>query len=194
MTLLIPYAGLESSPWKNGAGSTIEIATAPTGATLENFDWRISLATFIHNGPFSLFTDVERTLAFVDGAGATLRVDGTQNVILSEDEPIFEFSGDSEIEATLIEGPTMGFNVMTRNESCHHRLGRRALKGASGFAPRGDVTVLFLAEGESLSVSSDAERIGLVRYDTLLFDTTTFWKFESSSAVVLIVDIFMNGD
>lgn len=195
MTLLIPYAGLESSPWKNGAGSTTEIATAPPGAAIDTFDWRISLANFTQNGPFSLFVDVERTLALVGGPGATLRVDGTENFFLSEDEPIFEFSGDSVIEATLLEGPpTTGFNVMTRNDRCHHRLGRRTLKGISGFAPRGDVTVLFLAEGESLSVSSDAERIGLVRYDTVLFDTTTMWKLESSSAVVLIVDIFMNED
>ena len=194
MTLLIPYAGLESSAWKNGAGSTTEIGAAPPGASIDTFDWRLSLATFTHSGPFSLFADVERTLALVDGPGATLRVDGTDNFFLSDDEPIFEFSGDSEIIATLADGPTIAFNVMTRNSRCHHRLGRRNLKGASGFAPRGDVSVLFLAEGESLSVSSDAERIGLVRYDTVLFDTSTMWKLESSAAVVLIIDIFMNED
>jgi hypothetical protein len=194
MTLLIPYAGLESSLWKNGAGSTTEIAAAPPGATLDSFDWRISLATLSHDGPFSLFPDVERTLALVEGAGAAFRVDGRPGYAMSEDEPIFEFSGDSEIEATRIDGTTTAFNVMTRNTRCHHRLGRRALKGTSGFAPRGDVTVLFLAEGESLSVSSDAERIGLVRYDTVLFDTTTMWQLEAHRAVVLIVDIFMNQD
>lgn len=193
MTLLIPYAGLESSPWKNGAGSTTEIAAAPPGASFETFDWRVSLATFTHDGPFSPFPDIERTLALVDGGGIALRVDG-RPFALTEDEPVFEFSGDSEIEAALLDGPITAFNVMTRNSSCHHRLGRRALKGTSGFAPRGDVTVLFLAEGESLSVSSDAERIGLVRYDAVLFDTTTVWQLEASSAVVLIVDIFMNQD
>lgn len=193
MTLLIPYAGLESSPWKNGAGSTTEIAAAPPGASFETFDWRVSLATFTHDGPFSIFPEIERTLALVDGGGIALKVDG-RPFSLTEDEPVFEFSGDSEIEAALLDGPVTAFNVMTRNDSCHHRLGRRALKGTSGFAPRGDVTVLFLAEGESLSVSSDAERIGLVRYDAVLFDTSTVWQLEASSAVVLIVDIFMNQD
>lgn len=193
MTLLVPYAGLESSPWKNGAGSTTEIAAAPPGTSIETFDWRISLATFTHNGPFSLFPEIERTLALVDGAGVALRVDGDP-FFLSEDEPVFEFSGDSEVESTLIDGQVTAFNVMTRNDKCHHRLGRRRLKGRSGFAPRGDVSVLFLAEGESLSVSSDAERIGLVRYDTVLFDTSTMWQLEASSAVILIVDIFFNED
>ena len=63
MTLLIPYAGLEPAPWKNGGGSTTEIAIAPLGATVDKFDWRISLATIANSGPFSVFPGVDRTLA-----------------------------------------------------------------------------------------------------------------------------------
>ena len=62
MTLLIPYAGLESAPWKNGGGSTTEIAIAPPGAGLDDFDWRISLATISEDGPFSVFPGIDRTL------------------------------------------------------------------------------------------------------------------------------------
>ena len=192
MTLLIPYAGLESSPWKNGGGSTTEIAAAPPGATFDSFDWRISLATITHDGPFSQFPGIERTLALVDGPGAVLDIGGGNRFFLSEDEPIFEFSGEAVVSATLNGAPSTDFNVMTRRTRCHHRLGRRVLNGASTFAPRGDVTVLFLAEGESLSVSSDAERIGLVRYDTVVFDTPTVWTLESPRAVVLVVDLFLN--
>jgi len=192
MTLLIPYAGLESSPWKNGGGSTTEIAAAPPGATFDSFDWRISLATITQDGPFSQFPGIERTLALVDGPGAVLDIGGGNRFFLSEDEPIFEFSGEATVSATLNGAPSTDFNVMTRRNRCHHRLGRRILNGASEFAPRGDVTVLFLAEGESLSVSSDAERIGLVRYDTVVFDTPTVWTLESPSAVVLVVDLFLN--
>ena len=82
---------------------------------------------------------------------------------------------------------------MTRRARCHHRLGRRSLEGISEFAPRGDVTLLFLAEGESLSVSSDTERIGMVRFDAVIFDTDTVWKLETTEAVVLVVDIFLGG-
>jgi environmental stress-induced protein Ves len=32
-------------PWKNGGGSTTEIAIAPPDAGFDDFDWRISLAT-----------------------------------------------------------------------------------------------------------------------------------------------------
>lgn len=194
MTLLIPYAGLEPAPWKNGGGSTTEIAIAPIGASSDKFDWRISLATIGASGPFSVFPGVDRTLALVDGPGVVLDIGDEGRFTLSEDDPIVEFAGESAVTATLaLSGaPTTDFNVMTRRQCCHHRLGRRVLSGISEFAPRGDVTILFLAEGDSLSVSSDSERIGLVRYDAVVFDTGTVWKLEAGQATVFVVDIFLN--
>ena len=192
MTLLIPFAGLEPAPWKNGGGSTTEIAIAPVGASLDKFDWRISLATIAANGPFSAFPGVDRTLALVDGAGVVLDIGNEGRFVLSEDDPIVEFAGESAVMATLTLGPTTDFNVMTQRDRCHHRLGRRVLSGSSEFAPRGDVTILFLVEGDSLAVCSDSERIGLVRYDAVVFDTDTVWTLEAGQATVFVVDIFLN--
>ena len=192
MTLLIPFAGLEPAPWKNGAGSTTEIAIAPVGASLDKFDWRISLATIAASGPFSAFPGVDRTLALVDGAGVVLDIGNEGRFVLCEDDPVVEFAGESAVMATLTLGPTTDFNVMTQRERCHHRLGRRVLSGSSEFAPRGDVTILFLVEGDSLAVCSDSERIGLVRYDAVVFDTGTVWTLEAGQATVLVVDIFLN--
>ncbi len=194
MTLLIPFASLEASSWKNGGGSTTEIAIAPPGASLDKFDWRISLATIAHGGPFSLFPGVDRTLALVDGPGVILDISDDGRFVLSEDDPIVEFSGDVHVTSTLSGGPTTDFNVMTRRQRCHHRLGRRVLDGASEFAPRGDITVLFLLDGDSLSVSSDTERIGMVRYDAVVFDTGTVWTLEAVQATVFVVDIFINKE
>ena len=39
---LIPASAMRCMPWKNGGGVTTEIAIAPAGATLDNFDWRVS--------------------------------------------------------------------------------------------------------------------------------------------------------
>ncbi len=194
MTLLIPFAGLEPAPWKNGGGSTTEIAIAPVGASLDKFDWRISLATIAAGGPFSIFPGVDRTLALVDGAGVVLDIGDEGRFVLSEDDPIVEFAGESDVSATLTLGPTTDFNVMTDRTRCHHRLGRRELTGSSEFAPRGDVTVLFLLDGDSLAVCSDSERIGMVRYDAVVFDTDTVWTLEAEpeQATVFVVDIFFN--
>ena len=191
MTLLIPFAGLEPAPWKNGGGST-ELAIAPPGASLDKFDWRISLATIAADGPFSRFSGVDRSLGLVDGPGVYLDIDEESRFALSEDDPMIGFAGESHVIATLAGGPSTDVNVMTRRGRCHHKLGRRVLNGASQFAPRGDVSILFLAEGDSLSVCSDSERIGMVRYDAIIFDTHTVWTLEAGQATVFVVDIFVS--
>ena len=56
-------------PWKNGGGSTDEIATYPRGAGLDAFDWRVSIAHVASDGPFSRFPGVERTITLLEGAG-----------------------------------------------------------------------------------------------------------------------------
>lgn len=190
MTSLITFAGLAPVPWKNGGGSTTEIAIAPPEAGFDDFDWRISLATIASDGPFSQFADVDRTLVLLEGHGATLDIDGEERVLLCDDERVIAFDGESEVNCKLNRGPTIDFNVMTRRERCHHVFGRRRLAGQSRFSARGDITILFLAEGDSLTVSSDAERIGMVRYDTVVFDSTGMWTLEAGLAEVYIVDIF----
>lgn len=190
MTVLIPFAGLTAVPWKNGGGSTTEIAIEPVGAGFDDFDWRISLATIGDDGPFSLFPGVDRTLALVDGHGVTLDIDGVERVLVCNDEPVVAFPGEGRVYAKLNRGATTDFNVMTRRGRCRHQFGSRRLAGQSEFAPRGDVTVLFLAEGDSLAVASDAERIGMVRFDTIVFDADAVWTLETVQGLVFIVDIF----
>ncbi|MES2758364.1 MAG: HutD family protein [Pseudomonadota bacterium] len=194
MTMLIPFASLAPVSWKNGGGSTTEIAIEPPGAMLSDFDWRISLATISQDGPFSLFPGVDRTLALVEGPGLTLDVDNNGRFVLGDEDVIIEFAGESAIQATLSGAPTVDFNVMTRRSVCHHKFGIRRVTGSSVFAPRGDRSVLFLAEGEGLSVSSDDERIGLVRFDAIVFDTGTLWTMEADEATVFIVDIFLGAE
>jgi environmental stress-induced protein Ves len=190
MTILIPFAGLAPVPWKNGGGSTTQIAIAPPEAGLDDFEWRISLATIATDGPFSQFAGVDRTLVLVEGNGITLDIDGETSVLLCDDEPLAAFAGEDQVHAKLNRGPTTDFNVMTRRDCCHHTFGRRRLSGESSFATRADVTVLFLAQGDAITVSSDAERIGMVRYDAVVFEGEALWKLESAQAEIFIVDIF----
>ncbi|WP_075793389.1 HutD/Ves family protein [Massilia putida] len=188
MTMLIPYAGLEPVSWKNGGGSTTEIAVFPPDADFETFDWRVSLATIANDGPFSVFPGVERTLVLVDGHGMTLEIDGAPT-LLSKAEPVAAFDGESRVEAKLNRGPSTDFNVMTRTDRCWHRFGRRQLDGDSTFVARADVTVLFLAEGDSLELCSDDQRINLVRFDAVVIDPDTTWKLRAEQGVIFIVDI-----
>lgn len=188
MTVLIPFAGLSPVPWKNGGGNTIELAIGPPDAGIDDFDWRVSLATIAEDGAFSQFPGVDRTLALVDGHGMTLQIDG-EPALISDAEPVIAFDGSSEVQAKLNRGPTLDFNAMSRSERCWHQFGRRRLSGDSTFVARADVTVLFLAEGDSLQLASDNERVGLVRYDAVVLDQGTVWSLEAGQATIYIVDV-----
>ncbi len=78
-------------PWKNGGGSTTEIAVAPDGAGIDAFDWRISMAVVAADGPFSEFPGVDRTLSILDGAGLVLRGIGAGPVRLDRTTAPFAF-------------------------------------------------------------------------------------------------------
>jgi environmental stress-induced protein Ves len=188
MTMLIPYAGLSPVPWKNGGGSTTQIAAFPPDADYDNFDWRVSLATIAADGAFSEFPGVERTLALVDGHGMTLEIDG-ETVLLSKSDPVAVFDGESRVMAKLNRGPSTDFNVMTRLDRCYHQFGRRVLSGDSRFVARAPVTVLFLAEGDSLELCSDHQRINMVRYDAVLLDQGTTWTLQAGQGTIFIADI-----
>jgi len=191
MTQLIQYASLRPAPWKNGGGTTTEIAVAPSGAGLDEFDWRISLATITQSGPFSSFPGIDRSLALVDGDGVLLDF-GDERFVLSPSEPLIEFAGEDAVHATVTGALTTDFNVMTRRGRCRHRLEPLVVRGSEALKRRSATTLLFLAEGESLTLSSARERIAMVRYDVVVMEAEEAWTLEASLATVFVVDIIHN--
>ena len=69
---LIRSKSYRRMPWKNGGGETTEIAVSPQNASLEAFDWRVSMARVESDGPFSAFPGIDRTLAVLEGQGIEL--------------------------------------------------------------------------------------------------------------------------
>jgi environmental stress-induced protein Ves len=193
MTQLIPFAGLSPVPWKNGGGSTTEIAIGPPDSGFEDFEWRVSLATIEKDGEFSLFPGVDRTLALVEGHGMTLEIDGEPTMV-TETEPVVAFDGSSVVNAKLSRGGCTDFNAMTRSDRCYHTFGRRRLSGDSTFVARADVTVLFLAEGDALELRNEKERMGLVRFDAVVLEAGSVWKLEAGQGMIHIVDIWYHSD
>ena len=191
MTQLIQYASLRPTPWKNGGGSTTEIAVWPAGAGFDEFDWRVSLATISQSGPFSSFPGIDRSLALVDGDGVLLDF-GDERFVLSPSEPLIEFPGEEAVHATVTGALTTDFNVMTRRGRCRHRLEPRVVRGTEALKRRGGTTLLFLADGESLTLSSARERIAMVRYDVVVMEAEEAWTMEASLATVFVVDIINN--
>src|SRR5271169_1584989 len=94
-------------PWKNGAGTTRNLAVSPDGAGFDDFVWRVSLAEVSASGSFSLFPGVDRTILLWEGKGMTLRAgDGAEFGLTTLFEP-HALRGETEIEATLVDGPTI---------------------------------------------------------------------------------------
>lgn len=105
---------LPSQRWKNGAGTTREIAVEPSGAGTADFDWRLSLAEVEHDAPFSAFPGIDRCIVLLRGSGMALQPDdGTAAHELRPLQP-WSFAGERAVEARLSDGPCQDFNVMTR--------------------------------------------------------------------------------
>lgn len=88
------------TPWKNGLGTTAQVAISPSTSTLQemNFDWRISIASINSANSFSLFPEFQRILTVWKGNGVKLN-----NKILRPFE-FFCFKGDEKINCELIDG------------------------------------------------------------------------------------------
>lgn len=134
-----------AQPWKNGGGTTYEIAREDDE---HGFTWRLSLAHVEADGPFSRFPGVDRTIALVEGDGFTLRRAGEHLVTLTEPLVPFAFSGDDALDCTLVGGPVRDLNLMVRRKGWRattqtHALGKRE---ALLLAPAVR-TLLFVASG-----------------------------------------------
>jgi environmental stress-induced protein Ves len=100
-------------PWKNGGGRTTEIVSHPPRASLDAFDWRVSVADIGRDGPFSVFAGIDRTIVMIAGGGMRLDGDGHAAVLSAAYEP-YTFSGDDAIHCALLDGPVRDFNLMLR--------------------------------------------------------------------------------
>jgi environmental stress-induced protein Ves len=141
---IIRAGDCKATPWKNGGGSTTEIAIGPAGASLEAFDWRVSMARVASDGPFSDFAGVDRTLAVVKGNGLVLTTGENAPVTLSSGADPVSFPGDTPTSARLTAGEIADLNVMTRRGRFRHRLLRIARSVSRDFGDDDIAEVLSL--------------------------------------------------
>ena len=189
MVRILRSVGYVARPWKNGGGTTRDIVVSPPGASLDTFDWRLSLAQVDRDGPFSRFDDVDRTLVLLSGA-MTLH-EGDRRIDLVRNEP-FAFAGERAIEATVAGGATLDFNVMTRRARASHTARRESFSKQAHVATRAGSTVVLFALERGLVV--DGERLDV--HDTAIIDAervSVETVADSAAALVIeIVDIHPN--
>lgn len=101
-------------PWKNGMGKTTEIAVFPPDAGLEDFDWRVSMASVTMPGPFSQFAGVDRILAVIEGRLELGFDDEERRIELTSDRPPHAFPGDVAVTGKPVDGAVVDLNLMVR--------------------------------------------------------------------------------
>jgi environmental stress-induced protein Ves len=138
---ILRAASYRRMPWKNGGGETIEMMVSPPEASLDTFDWRISMARVAVDGPFSMFPGIDRTLGVIDGAGLVLIRTGQAEVRIGRETPPFSFAGDADVECRLLDGPIEDLNVMTRRGRWQNRVTRHRLGSSIPITWTGDLGI-----------------------------------------------------
>lgn len=157
-------------PWRNGGGTTQEVACNPGGGTAA-FDWRLSIADVAQDGGFSAFIGYQRIITVLEGRGIQLTVDGNEQAPLTPREP-YAFAGDAQVQCRLLDGPIRDFNLIYAPARCHARL--QWVVGAGPWIFHSAAQhVLVLNAGRSLSVGVNGAPHELPsRYDCLHIETT----------------------
>ncbi len=168
---IIRAQDLRATPWKNGGGTTTEIAAAPPGASLAAFDWRISMARVATDGPFSVFEGIDRTLTVIAGDGMELAIAGRAPVMLGRSSPPVSFPGDVPTSARLTAGAITDLNVMTRRGRFTHQVLRLKQPSTCDVAAETAVAVLVAPDG-GVTLSHDGHAATLEPGDAALVDCT----------------------
>ncbi|GAN85560.1 HutD family protein [Komagataeibacter intermedius] len=104
-------AGLTPQPWKNGRGITRVLT--------RNAIWRLSIAEIDCDGEFSRFPGMTRHIALLQGGGLTLCTPEGSAAHLGRPGTVHTFSGESQVSATLADGPVQVVNLMHVSSSAY---------------------------------------------------------------------------
>lgn len=106
------YKTYRVMPWRNGRGSTLEIAREP--AKGEDFAWRLSLADIDRDGEFSAYRGYRRALALVAGKSLQLKFRGHGKCFLDPTRRGARFEGEWETHCAIPEGRCRDLSLIVR--------------------------------------------------------------------------------
>lgn len=107
ITLLDP-AGYRRTPWKNGGGTTVDIAAA-------NGVWQFGRTPIVKPGAFSDYTGFNRVQALVAGSGLVLETPEGEIDVRQPFRPV-RFKGETPITSRLEAGPVEVVNLLGRRD------------------------------------------------------------------------------
>jgi environmental stress-induced protein Ves len=100
-------------PWKNGRGSTQELATdAPPGG---DWSWRLSIADLPERARFSEYPGIDRLLLCLEGPGLRLWRSGAAQEVPRAGEAV-SFPGEEAVEGEPLGPGVRDIGLMVRRE------------------------------------------------------------------------------
>lgn len=172
-------------PWKNGLGTTLELATdaAQPGGP---WSWRMSIADVPARSAFSRFDGVDRRLAVLEGAGMELfEVGSTRAIVVPREGEAHAFRGEDALEGAPIGSGVRDVNLF---------LARAAWTGAMhvirGESPahtlHGDVLLVYLHEAPTLiRVEADGTAVDLAAGSLVIASRLTLAATPPAATLVL---------
>lgn len=113
-------------PWRNGRGVTRQILIWPPEAALDAFEWRISIAGVMEDGPFSRFPGYDRALMVLAGGPMILEAESDPQAMgggsagaafcakLEAGGPAARWSGNLSVHARLLGAAVTDLGVIAR--------------------------------------------------------------------------------
>ncbi|GAB0119578.1 HutD/Ves family protein [Acidisoma sp. 7E03] len=175
---IVPAAGFQPMAWRNGGGTTWEIARGLfPGGPAADWHWRFSLAEIAQDGPFSAFPSIDRRLTLLSGTGIDLTFAGAPPRRLGPLEDI-EFPGEAAVDCKLVDGPTRDLNVMVDRRAARLVPGRVE---ADIHLRQGDLALLYALE--AVTVRDDMKRITLAAGDAAVAEGGMLGVIEQGRAI-----------
>ena len=159
--MLLQPADFRRVPWKNGLGSTLELATdapEPGGP----WTWRLSIADVPERAAFSRFDRVDRRLAVLEGAGMDLYEAGSgRKVAVPREGQAHAFRGEDALEGAPIGAGVRDVNLFLARAAWTGAM--RVVRGESpALSLRADVALAYLHESPApLRIEADGAAVDL---------------------------------
>lgn len=104
----LPAKSHSQTAWKNGQGSTAQIAIFPPGSLFPaDFTWRLSSATVTADSEFSRFDGCDRFLTIVDGEGMEIQLGDPTESLQLHTAGVIHFSGERPASCALRESGSL---------------------------------------------------------------------------------------
>jgi len=157
-------------PWANGRGVTVEMLRVDENVALK---WRLSRASVVEDGDFSIFAGVQRNLIVISGPGFDLV--GPMGVLPARPLIPVAFAGDVPVRAVGVTAPSDDFNVMTARGLTLPQV--QVVHGTASFAAGGTLAVFALGR---VTVNT----VQMAQYDLIVTETESAITGDGQAIVV----------